>query len=128
MQERISQQRSQGSQLGQCVLYFGCRRCDQDFLYGQQLQQWADQGLLTLYTAFSRQQVSVSYHMHQGAVSFLKAMCALPSICGSATEETSAYLMIALTTILGLSVLDRCCSSATSGTCKSLFAPVMVST
>ena len=57
MQERIHQQGS-GTQLGQCVLYFGCRRSDQDYLYGQQLQRWADQGLLTLFTAFSRQQVS----------------------------------------------------------------------
>ena len=62
MQERIHQQ-SAGTQLGQCVLYFGCRRSDQDYLYGQQLQQWADQGLLTLFTAFSRQQVSYTFRV-----------------------------------------------------------------
>ena len=61
MQERIHQQQA-GSQLGQCVLFFGCRRSDQDFLYGQQLQQWADQGLLTLSIAFSRQQVGIGFY------------------------------------------------------------------
>lgn len=60
MQERIHQQQA-GSQLGKCVLFFGCRRSDQDFLYGQQLQQWADEGLLTLSTAFSRQQAQKVY-------------------------------------------------------------------
>ena len=60
MQERIHSQQSSGLQLGQSVLYFGCRRSDQDYLYGSQLQQWADEGCLTLFTAFSRQQVSAS--------------------------------------------------------------------
>ena len=60
MQERIHSQQSSGLQLGQSVLYFGCRRSDQDYLYGPQLQQWADQGRLTLFTAFSRQKVSAS--------------------------------------------------------------------
>ncbi|KAA6425116.1 MAG: sulfite reductase (NADPH) alpha-component [Trebouxia sp. A1-2] len=56
MQERLHSQQSSGLQLGQSVLYFGCRRSDQDYLYGPQLQQWADEGRLTLFTAFSRQQ------------------------------------------------------------------------
>ena len=45
-----------GEQPGQAVLYFGCRRSDRDFLYAQQLTGWAEQGVLTLFTAFSRQQ------------------------------------------------------------------------
>ena len=44
--------------LGQAVLYFGCRRADQDFLYGDLLRGWARDGHLTLFTAFSRQQVA----------------------------------------------------------------------
>lgn len=36
-------------------LFFGCRRRDQDFLYGEQLQQWHDGGVITLHTAFSRE-------------------------------------------------------------------------
>eukprot|EP00891_Asterochloris_glomerata_P006152 jgi/Astpho2/6152/Aster-03568 len=53
IQERLLQP---GEQPGEAVLYFGCRRSDQDFLYAQQLTGWAEQGVLTLFTAFSRQQ------------------------------------------------------------------------
>ncbi len=42
---------------GQMVLYFGCRRSDQDYLYGPLLEEWAAKGDITLFTAFSRQQV-----------------------------------------------------------------------
>lgn len=49
--------KAQGKACGQMVLYFGCRRSDQDYLYGDVLQGWADKGDITLYTAFSRQQV-----------------------------------------------------------------------
>ena len=41
---------------GEMVLYFGCRRSDQDYLYGAQLEAWGGSGALTLLTAFSRQQ------------------------------------------------------------------------
>lgn len=57
MQERLHRQQSSQETLGECVLYFGCRRSDQDYLYGPQLEQWQQQGSLTLFTAFSRQQV-----------------------------------------------------------------------
>jgi sulfite reductase (NADPH) flavoprotein alpha-component len=43
------------SRLGAMHLFFGCRRRDQDFLYGQQLQAWHDAGAITLHTAFSRE-------------------------------------------------------------------------
>lgn len=46
--------------LGPAMLFFGCRRPDQDFLYGDLLQGWADAGQLELHTAFSRQQVCTS--------------------------------------------------------------------
>lgn len=42
---------------GATLLFFGCRRSDQDYLYGSLLQGWADAGLLELHTAFSRHQV-----------------------------------------------------------------------
>lgn len=49
---------------GAALLFFGCRRSDQDYLYGSLLQGWADAGLLELHTAFSRQQVCfLSNHM-----------------------------------------------------------------
>lgn len=45
-----------GQSCGEMVLYFGCRRSDQDYLYGEQLEQWGREGVITLQTAFSRQQ------------------------------------------------------------------------
>ena len=59
MQERLlSAQAGTAGKLGQAVLYFGCRRSDQDYLYGSLLEDWATSGHLTLFTAFSRQQVT----------------------------------------------------------------------
>ena len=58
MQERLlSAQSGKCGPLGQAVLYFGCRRSDQDYLYGSLLEGWAKAGHLELFTAFSRQQV-----------------------------------------------------------------------
>ena len=58
MQERLlgAQVGSPGP-LGHAVLYFGCRRSDQDYLYGSLLEGWSKAGHLNLFTAFSRQQV-----------------------------------------------------------------------
>ena len=37
------------------VLFFGCRRRDQDYLYGEQLEAWSKEKKLRLFTAFSRE-------------------------------------------------------------------------
>eukprot|EP00775_Hariotina_reticulata_P009416 gene9416-9581_t len=61
IQQRLLQHQQQshelgaGPVLGAMHLFFGCRRRDQDFLYGQQLQKWHDDGVITLHTAFSRE-------------------------------------------------------------------------
>lgn len=57
MQDRLHAKQTSDLMLGQSVLFFGCRRADQDYLYGEQLEQWAREGSLTLLNAFSRQQV-----------------------------------------------------------------------
>jgi len=44
-----------GAASDKMVLFFGSRRRDQDYLYGDQLEAWAREGLITLHTAFSRQ-------------------------------------------------------------------------
>ncbi|KAG2448381.1 hypothetical protein HYH02_006963 [Chlamydomonas schloesseri] len=46
---------------GEMVLYFGCRRSDQDYLYGGVLEGWAAEGKIRLFTAFSRQQAQKVY-------------------------------------------------------------------
>lgn len=46
-----------GESYGRSILFFGCRRSDQDYLYGDVLEDWAKDGRIQLHTAFSRQQV-----------------------------------------------------------------------
>ncbi len=50
--------------VGPAMLFFGCRRSDQDFLYGDMLRGWHEAGHLELHTAFSRQQVRDSPPPH----------------------------------------------------------------
>ena len=54
--ERLAKQRpGKGKDLN--ILFFGSRRRDRDYLYGDQLDGWAQEGAITLHTAFSREQV-----------------------------------------------------------------------
>jgi len=63
LQRLLEQQQQQSSAaagdaaaaVGPMHLFFGCRRRDQDFLYGQQLEAWHDSGAINLHTAFSRE-------------------------------------------------------------------------
>jgi cytochrome P450/NADPH-cytochrome P450 reductase len=45
---------SRGAALGPAMLFFGCRRADEDFLYAEELKGYAAQGLVDLHVAFSR--------------------------------------------------------------------------
>lgn len=53
LQER-EWRKSQGQDLGDALLFFGCRHPDQDFYYRDELHGYADQGIVELHTAFSR--------------------------------------------------------------------------
>jgi cytochrome P450/NADPH-cytochrome P450 reductase len=53
LQDRAAEQ-AKGKQLGKALLFFGCRHPDQDFLYKDELEAYAAQGVVTLYVAFSR--------------------------------------------------------------------------
>ena len=58
VQQRLLEHGKGGTQSpGPAMLFFGCRRSHQDFLYGDLLEQWHAQGAIELHTAFSRQQV-----------------------------------------------------------------------
>ncbi|MGI8314150.1 bifunctional cytochrome P450/NADPH--P450 reductase [Halobacillus mangrovi] len=48
--------KEQGQALGDAHLYFGCRHPEQDFLYEKELKKAEQEGLITLHTAFSRQE------------------------------------------------------------------------
>lgn len=51
-------------QVGQTVLYYGCRRKIEDFLYEEEWRQYEKDGLLTLKVAFSRDQNKKVYVTH----------------------------------------------------------------
>ncbi|GBG25942.1 NADPH--cytochrome P450 reductase [Hondaea fermentalgiana] len=65
VQERIHQRQTRGLETGETVLFFGCRREDEDFLYKDELKDALASGALTtLHTAFSRQQAEKVYVQH----------------------------------------------------------------
>uniref|UniRef100_A0A7S1G259 Lysine--tRNA ligase n=1 Tax=Bicosoecida sp. CB-2014 TaxID=1486930 RepID=A0A7S1G259_9STRA len=55
-------QREDGKEVGPTVLFFGCRRQAEDFIYEDELLKFARDGTLTeFYTAFSREQTAKVY-------------------------------------------------------------------
>ncbi|CAN7504298.1 bifunctional cytochrome P450/NADPH--P450 reductase [Rossellomorea sp. LjRoot5] len=46
--------KEQGKSLGEAHLYFGCRNPEHDYLYQDELEKAAQEGIVTLHTAFSR--------------------------------------------------------------------------
>ncbi|HET7092743.1 MAG TPA: hypothetical protein VFI22_04670, partial [Thermomicrobiales bacterium] len=53
LQERAAQA-AKGETLGPAMLFFGCRNASQDFIYRDELDAYARNGVVDLYTAFSR--------------------------------------------------------------------------
>jgi cytochrome P450 / NADPH-cytochrome P450 reductase len=53
LQERAAL-RAQGATLGPALLFFGCRHPDEDFIYRDELERYAQEGLVDLNVAFSR--------------------------------------------------------------------------
>jgi len=54
------------SMLGPALLFFGCRRRDEDYLYARELENWAEKtGQVQLFTAFSRETDKKVYVQHR---------------------------------------------------------------
>eukprot|EP00123_Amoebidium_parasiticum_P017771 comp23984_c0_seq1/m.42582 comp23984_c0_seq1/g.42582 ORF comp23984_c0_seq1/g.42582 comp23984_c0_seq1/m.42582 type:complete len:1117 (-) comp23984_c0_seq1:240-3590(-) len=67
IQER-AYHKARGVKVGPMVLYFGSRSCAQEYLYGEELEAYAQDGLLTgLRLAFSRDQPHKVYIQHKMA-------------------------------------------------------------
>ena len=56
--------REQGKPLGKAMLFFGCRRPDEDFIYRDELEAFAADGLVDLNVAFSRLGEQKTYVQH----------------------------------------------------------------
>ncbi|XP_044585707.1 NADPH--cytochrome P450 reductase isoform X1 [Cotesia glomerata] len=56
--------RKGGEEVGDTILYFGCRKSKEDFLYQNELEGYVKSGTLTLHTAFSREQEKKVYVTH----------------------------------------------------------------
>mmetsp|Transcript_13400 Transcript_13400/g.24814 ORF Transcript_13400/g.24814 Transcript_13400/m.24814 type:complete len:687 (+) Transcript_13400:177-2237(+) len=65
IQERTYLRKQLNKETGDAVLFFGCRREDEDFLYSDELHEAVSSGVLTgLHTAFSRQEKEKVYVQH----------------------------------------------------------------
>jgi cytochrome P450/NADPH-cytochrome P450 reductase len=53
LQERAARQHA-GQAVGPATLFFGCRHCDHDFLYREELEDYQQRGVVDMVTAFSR--------------------------------------------------------------------------
>lgn len=53
-----------GKDTGDTILYFGCRKSQEDYLYREELEEYVKNGTLTLHTAFSREQQHKIYVTH----------------------------------------------------------------
>lgn len=56
--------RKEGKETGDTILYFGCRKSQEDYLYREELEGYVKDGALTLHTAFSREQSHKVYVTH----------------------------------------------------------------
>nr|XP_023016130.1 NADPH--cytochrome P450 reductase [Leptinotarsa decemlineata] len=56
--------KNEGMEVGETVLYFGCRKRSEDFIYENELEEYERNGLLTLHLAFSRDQPQKVYVTH----------------------------------------------------------------
>jgi cytochrome P450 / NADPH-cytochrome P450 reductase len=57
--------RARGAVLGRALLFFGCRHPDQDYLYREELERYAADGIVELHVAFSRLDATKTYVQHR---------------------------------------------------------------
>lgn len=56
--------RQEGKPVGETILYFGCRKKAEDFIYEDELTKYVENGTLKMYLAFSRDQPEKIYVSH----------------------------------------------------------------
>lgn len=84
--------KQQGHAVGPSLLFFGCRHAEQDFIYADELVEFAEQGVTTLVTAFSRQDPAQKVYVQQRILEQKEAVWTLLEqgatiyICGDASR------------------------------------------
>eukprot|EP00927_Polykrikos_kofoidii_P046141 TRINITY_DN40337_c0_g1_i1.p1 TRINITY_DN40337_c0_g1~~TRINITY_DN40337_c0_g1_i1.p1 ORF type:complete len:1902 (+),score=402.20 TRINITY_DN40337_c0_g1_i1:435-5708(+) len=63
-QERVWHKRH-GLEVGPCVVFYGARYSRQEYLYREEFEQYVADGVLTIHTAFSRDQARKIYVQHR---------------------------------------------------------------
>ncbi|XP_014294444.1 NADPH--cytochrome P450 reductase isoform X1 [Halyomorpha halys] len=56
--------KKEGKPVGETILYFGCRKKSEDFIYEEELNEFVQNGSLKMYVAFSRDQAEKVYVTH----------------------------------------------------------------
>ena len=54
-------QKQQGVDVGPCVIFYGARKAATEYLYREEFERYAKMGVLTMHTAFSRDQARKIY-------------------------------------------------------------------
>lgn len=57
--------KEEGKPVGETILYFGCRKRSEDYLYEEELEDYVKKGALKLHLAFSRDQAQKVYVTHK---------------------------------------------------------------
>ncbi|POM69050.1 NADPH-cytochrome p450 reductase [Phytophthora palmivora] len=91
LHERAKQQ-DDGVAVGKSIMYFGCRRRDEDFIYKEELEGFQESGVLSeLHLAFSREQEKKVYVQHllvqngQATWELIRDHDAYIYVCGATT-------------------------------------------
>lgn len=56
--------KKEGKPVGDTILYFGCRKKAEDYIYEEELEEYVNNGTLKLYVAFSREKAEKEYVTH----------------------------------------------------------------
>ncbi|KAL0244885.1 hypothetical protein GEMRC1_008967 [Eukaryota sp. GEM-RC1] len=67
LQDREVERDVEGNQTGKMLLFFGCRRPDEDWIHEDEMKQWEESGLTELSLAFSRVSGKKVYITHRAA-------------------------------------------------------------
>jgi cytochrome P450/NADPH-cytochrome P450 reductase len=63
--QELNYSKAEGENTGECMLFFGCRHPEQDYIYQKELKKYEQNGVIELQTAFSRLNKEKEYVQHR---------------------------------------------------------------